>query len=215
MEKSRAIDGAHGKAGLNRLPLWTAIFVVLVCSAIMAVTAVQEWSARQTSLAVAETSMRNLARSLTQHVEDSFDLLDASIFGALSRLEAEGVTPDVLGKLQKVLVARKEGSKLIHGLVVADENGDWLTSSGLMGDKSRRSPVFSLPPPVGFPRRARRPRGSQQEYWRMDRHTVAPFQPPGRQFRRRRPRHHRLPVFFRFLFSVRQWRERNDIADEQ
>lgn len=142
MEKSRATDGAHGKAGLNRLPLWTAIFVVLVCSAIVAVTAVQEWSARQTSLAVAETSMSNLARSLTQHVEDSFDLLDASIFGALSRLEAEGVTPDVLGKLQKVLVARKEGSKLIHGLVVADENGDWLTSSGLIGDSLADRPYF-------------------------------------------------------------------------
>jgi hypothetical protein len=53
--------------------------------------------------------MRNLARSLTQHVEDSFDLLDASLFGALNRLEMEGAAPNVLAKLE--LAARKESSR--------------------------------------------------------------------------------------------------------
>jgi hypothetical protein len=74
--------------------------------------------------------MRNLARSLTQHVEDSFDLLDASLFGALNRLEMEGAAPDVLAKLKKVLAARKESSRLLHRIMVVDENGEWLISSG-------------------------------------------------------------------------------------
>jgi diguanylate cyclase (GGDEF)-like protein/PAS domain S-box-containing protein len=136
------MDTAYRKAGLVRLPFWTAVFVALVCAVIIAITAVREWSARVVDLAVAEISMHNLARSLTQHVEDSFDLLDASMFGALSRLEAEGATPDVLKKLQKVLVARKESSRLIHDLLVANEDGDWLISSGPMGENLSDRPYF-------------------------------------------------------------------------
>jgi diguanylate cyclase (GGDEF)-like protein/PAS domain S-box-containing protein len=136
------MDANSRKAGLTRLPLWTAVFVTLVCVVILAVTGGREWSARQSDLAAAEVSMGNLARSLAQHAEDSFDLLDASLFGALSRLEAEGTSPDVLNKLQKVLIARKASSRLIHGLVVADENGDWLTSSGSMGDNLGDRPYF-------------------------------------------------------------------------
>lgn len=136
------MDAASRKAGLNRLPLWTAVFVALVSAVILAVTGAREWSARQSDLAAAEISMGNLARSLAQHVEDSFDLLDASLFGALSRLEAEGASPEILEKLQKVLIARKESSRLIHGLVVADENGNWLTSSGLMGANLIDRPYF-------------------------------------------------------------------------
>jgi transposase len=41
--------------------------------------------------------------------------------------------PETLGKLQKVFAARKVALKRIHGLVIADENGNWLTSSGAMG----------------------------------------------------------------------------------
>src|SRR5258708_8334779 len=136
------MDGPFRKAGLTRLPLWTAVFVALVCVVILAITAVREWSAHEADLGAAEVSLRSLARSLTQHVEDSFDLLDASMFGALSRLEAEGATPDVLKKLQKVLVARKESSRLIHGLAVADENGDWLTSSGAISSNLGDRPYF-------------------------------------------------------------------------
>jgi PAS domain S-box-containing protein len=84
--------------------------------------------------------MRNLARSLTQHVEDSFDLLDASLFGALNRLEMEGAAPNVLAKLK--LAARKESSRLLHRIVVVDENGEWLISSGSTGDNLCDRPYF-------------------------------------------------------------------------
>jgi Cache domain len=84
--------------------------------------------------------MRNLARSLTQHVEDSFDLLDASLFGALNRLEMEGAAPNVLAKLK--LAARKESSRLLHRIVVVDENGEWLISSGSTGDNLSDRPYF-------------------------------------------------------------------------
>jgi diguanylate cyclase (GGDEF)-like protein/PAS domain S-box-containing protein len=92
-----------------------------------------EWSARDASMQAAEVELVNLARSLTQHAEDSFDILDNSITGSVSRLETEGTDRDTLAKLRALLLLRKAASKRIHGIFVYDENGDWLTSSGPIG----------------------------------------------------------------------------------
>jgi diguanylate cyclase (GGDEF)-like protein/PAS domain S-box-containing protein len=118
------------KAVPTRLPTLAMAFVALVCVVILGISGLREWSARAAALQQAEINMANLARSLTQHAEDSFDLLDTGILGVVSRLESDGTDPETLLKLRKVLVARKEGSKRIHGIVICDENGDWLTSSG-------------------------------------------------------------------------------------
>jgi hypothetical protein len=208
------MDTNSRKTGLTRLPLWTAVFVALVCVVILAVTGAREWSVRQSELVSAEVSMGNLARSLAQHVEDSFDLLDASLFGALSRLEAEGTSPEVLNKLQKVLIARKANSKLIHGLVVADENGDWLTSSGSTGANLGDRPYFrhhrqsaSRDALVGS---AVRSKSNGEWIITLSRR----FNHPDGSFACR-GRHHRRPVFFRLLLPVRQRGERIGVAYEQ
>jgi len=78
------------KASLSRLPFRAAAFVTLVCIAILSMSGWREWTAREASLKSAEIDLTNLARSLTQHAEDSFDLLDASILGGVGRLEADG-----------------------------------------------------------------------------------------------------------------------------
>ncbi len=122
------------KYRLNRLPFSAAAFVALVCAVILAITMAWEWTMRAAHLAAAEVAMANLARSLTQHVEDSFDLLDTGILGVVSRLETDGQGPDTLSKLQKILVARKSGSNRIHMLGITDEKGDWLVSSGAEGE---------------------------------------------------------------------------------
>src|SRR5580698_8625410 len=121
------------KNHLKRLPLLAAGFVALVCAAILGISGLGEWRSRATTLKDAEAGMSNLARSLTQHAEDSLELLDTGIVGVVSRLETDGTDPETLAKLRKVLVARKEGLKRIYGIVIVDENGDWLTSSGVMG----------------------------------------------------------------------------------
>jgi hypothetical protein len=51
------MDANSRKAGLTRLPLWTAVFVALVCVVILAVTGARELSARQSDLVAAEVSM--------------------------------------------------------------------------------------------------------------------------------------------------------------
>jgi diguanylate cyclase (GGDEF)-like protein/PAS domain S-box-containing protein len=121
------------KANLTRLPFWAAVFVALICTAILTLSGLREWDARETVLKTAEGDMANLARSLTQHAEDSFDLLDASIIGVVTRLEVDGATPATLATLQKVLEARKAGLQRIHALIISDENGNWLASTGVTG----------------------------------------------------------------------------------
>jgi diguanylate cyclase (GGDEF)-like protein/PAS domain S-box-containing protein len=121
------------KAVPTRLPLRAAGFVALICVVILGMSGWREWSSRANRLKAAEVEMANLARSLTQHAEDSLELLDTGIIGVVSRLETDGTGPETLAKLHKVLAARKEGLKRIYGIVITDENGNWLTSSGVMG----------------------------------------------------------------------------------
>jgi diguanylate cyclase (GGDEF)-like protein/PAS domain S-box-containing protein len=125
------------KTSLSRLPFRAGAFVALVCIAILGLSGWREWTAREASLRAAEIDLTNLARSLTQHAEDSFDLLDASILGAVGRLEADGADPAMLAKLSVVLIARVAATRRINSIIIYDENGDWLASSGLMGKNLR------------------------------------------------------------------------------
>jgi predicted negative regulator of RcsB-dependent stress response len=87
------MNSMRHKAGLTRLPFWAAAFVALICVGILGLSGWREWTSRANNLKNAEVDMANLARSLTQHAEDSFDLLDASILGIVGRLETEGAGP--------------------------------------------------------------------------------------------------------------------------
>lgn len=118
------------RAGWSRLPLRAAAFVVLTCVAILGVSGWREWAARDAVLKGAETEMANVARSLTQHAEDSFDLLDSGVVGVVSRLEMDGSGPTTIAKLRNVLDARKKAIERVHSLAISDDKGNWLTSPG-------------------------------------------------------------------------------------
>jgi diguanylate cyclase (GGDEF)-like protein/PAS domain S-box-containing protein len=115
------------------LPIWTAAFVALICVGILGLSGWREWNSRASDLKNAEIEMANLARSLTQHAEDTFELLDASIIGVATRLELEGTGAAAISRLQTILESRKAGLKRIHGLFIYDERGRCLATSGLAG----------------------------------------------------------------------------------
>lgn len=121
---------ASHRAGWSRLPLRAAAFVVLTCVAILGVSGWREWTARDAVLKGAETEMANVARSLTQHAEDSLDLLDSGVVGVVSRLEMDGAGPVTIAKLRHLLEARKKAMERVHSLAIIDDQGNWLTSPG-------------------------------------------------------------------------------------
>ncbi|UWU75125.1 diguanylate cyclase [Bradyrhizobium huanghuaihaiense] len=124
---------ATQRAGWSRLPLRAAAFVVLTCATILGVSAWREWAARDAVLKGAETEMANVARSLTQHAEDSLDLLDSGVVGVVSRLEMDGTDPATIAKLRYLMEVRKKATERVHSFAIIDDQGNWLTSPGTIG----------------------------------------------------------------------------------
>jgi diguanylate cyclase (GGDEF)-like protein/PAS domain S-box-containing protein len=127
------MENAVYKTGLTRLPMLVGAFVALICVGILVLSGLRAWSAREAALEAATAELANLARSLTQHADDTIDLLDASIVGLVIRLEVEGTGPSALPTLQKVLQKRKAGLQRIHNIIICDERGDWIATSGMSG----------------------------------------------------------------------------------
>lgn len=127
------MSAATQRAGWSRLPLRAAAFVVLTCVTILGVSGWREWAARDAVLKGAETEMANVARSLTQHAEDSLDLLDSGVVGVVSRLEMDGAGPATIAKLRTLLEARKRAVERIHSLAIIGDQGNWLTLPGTIG----------------------------------------------------------------------------------
>ncbi|MCK1361500.1 sensor domain-containing diguanylate cyclase [Bradyrhizobium sp. 199] len=114
--------------GKTRLPLWAAGFVVLICLAILGMSAWREWEAREADLRNAEIDVANLAHSLVQHADDTFELVDTLLVGLVHRLELDGTGPDTISKLQAYLPTRKSSDR-IRGIFIYDASGRWLATT--------------------------------------------------------------------------------------
>ena len=88
--------------GQTHLSLWAAGFVALACVAILALSGWREWSSRQIDLKNAEVDMANLARSLTQHADDTFELADTILVALTNLLETDGTGYTAIAKIHKV-----------------------------------------------------------------------------------------------------------------
>lgn len=114
--------------GKTRLPLWAAGFVVLICVAILGLSTWREWQARNADLRNAEIDVANVAHSLVQHADDTFELIDTILVGLVHRLEIDGTGPDTIAKLQAYLPTRKSSDR-IRGIFIYDATGRWLATT--------------------------------------------------------------------------------------
>jgi hypothetical protein len=62
--------------------------------------------------------LENVARSATPHAEDTIDLLDASIVGISTRLEADGANQQSLAKIKKITRAREAGAGRVNKIII-------------------------------------------------------------------------------------------------
>ncbi|MGC2780769.1 MAG: diguanylate cyclase [Bradyrhizobium sp.] len=123
------MDVGATRADLSRLPMWAAGVLALVCSAILAFSGWSEWGSRNNELRNAEVELGNLARSLTQHVEDTFELADSLLRGVVTALERDDGKPGGIERIQAFLKARKASLGRVRGLFAYDENGNWLATT--------------------------------------------------------------------------------------
>lgn len=112
----------------GRLTFWVSVFVAVACVAIVAVSGWREWSSRRATLKSSETDMANLARSLTQHADDTFELTETVLNVLVGQLELEGTGPAAIAKIQAFLSRRKAANR-IRAVFIYDETGRWLATS--------------------------------------------------------------------------------------
>jgi diguanylate cyclase (GGDEF)-like protein/PAS domain S-box-containing protein len=113
----------------RQLAVFTAAFVFLTCFAILTVGILREVDIRRDVLKSSEIDLANLAQSLVQHAEDSFELADSLVVGLVQRLETEGADPAAVTRLQNDINLRKGSMGRVRGLFVYDQTGRWLATS--------------------------------------------------------------------------------------
>ena len=190
------------RLGQSSLPKWAAAFVALSCVAILALAGWREWESRNVELHTAEVDMANLARSLTQHAEDSFELADTVLIGLVDRLETDGTGPPAIAKIHKFLQLRKAAGKRIRGIFVYDEHGRWLATTeqvNLASFNNSDRDYFQHHRTSAGPRHADRPAGQEPFRRTVDHHGIATIQSSGRKFCRRRADHHRCRLLLALL----------------
>lgn len=109
--------------------LWLKIFVAVICLVLVALEGWRDWGERDDEFARAEAEMKNLAKSLAQHAEDSFNLADALLVDMVDRIEREGTYPAVMADMQDFLSERIQTLQAVKTLTVYGADGFVLSSS--------------------------------------------------------------------------------------
>ena len=113
-----------------RQPVYLAAgLVVVVCFMMLFFSSLREMGLRRDALKAAEIDVTNLAQSLVQHAEDSFEMADSLVMGLVHRLEAEGTGPVATARLQSDINFRKGAMGRVRALFVYDDKGRWLATS--------------------------------------------------------------------------------------
>ncbi|WP_213878780.1 sensor domain-containing diguanylate cyclase [Pseudomonas sp. dw_358] len=105
------------------------LFVILVTLALLALVGWQSWTSRAQALREAGMDAANLAHSLAQHADDTFEEADASLSSVIERVETDGMGPGQISRLHAVLQSQQRFIGQLAGLFVYDEQGRWVVTS--------------------------------------------------------------------------------------
>ena len=143
-------------ASLRQLAFLAGGFVALICVALLTLSSLRELSLRHEALKAAEVDVANIAQSLVQHADDSFELADSLIIGLVHRLRIDddrrgmafqqigrgGIAADnLIGPLQQAgehqagAWQRDAGFRIDH-LLLSPQAADRLADAGV--DKAYR-----------------------------------------------------------------------------
>jgi diguanylate cyclase (GGDEF)-like protein len=111
---------------------WLKIFVAVVCLAIVGLEGWRDWNERQEEFAGIQTEMKNLAKSLAQHAEDTLNLADAILVDTVDRIETQGANPQAIAGMEAFFAERVQSLQALKSLTVYGEDG-FVISSSLSG----------------------------------------------------------------------------------
>jgi diguanylate cyclase (GGDEF)-like protein len=115
-------------------------FLLAVCLSLMLVAMWEAWSSRQYRLHDKEVAMANLAQTLSSQAQASIKQADTVLFSLVDRIETEGMGPDQLPLLRRLLTAQRNELAQLHGLFMYDQKGAWIAdSSGILPPNANNS----------------------------------------------------------------------------
>jgi diguanylate cyclase (GGDEF)-like protein len=110
--------------------------VLVVCLVILGLEGWRDWNERGHEIARISNEALNLAKSLTQHVQDTLELADGLLVDVVDRVETGGVLPTAIARLDVFLVERVQSLQRIKSLTVYGANG-LVMSSSLPGHRGK------------------------------------------------------------------------------
>ena len=112
------------------------VFVALVMLSLIALNTWQSLTARAQALHSAQVTTSNLARSLTQHADDSIAQADTVLAGLIERVQVDGTSAAALARLRHLMQGWKQSLPQLHGLFVYDLDGRWVVTANAVDPPS-------------------------------------------------------------------------------
>lgn len=108
---------------------WLRIFVAVVCFVIVGLEAWRDWGERGEEYRRVSAETQNLAKSLAQHAEDTFNLADAILVDMVDRVEREWTRPEAITRMDDFLAERIQTLQSLKSLSIYGVDGFILSSS--------------------------------------------------------------------------------------
>jgi len=114
----------------TRLKVWQAVlFIALICSSLITLALWGGWNSRQHQLHEKEVAMSNLAQALSSEVHSTIKQSDTVLLWLVAEIEEDGMSGAKTPHVQALLDTQLSQLKLLRGLFIFDEQGNWLAST--------------------------------------------------------------------------------------
>ncbi len=103
--------------------------VTLACVLLMTLDGWHVWQGRKVSIVEDQMETENLARSLAQHAHDLVQTADTAVMGLRDAVEADGLKPPAVARLDRQVGGEVASFPTLHGLYVFDATGAYVVLS--------------------------------------------------------------------------------------
>jgi len=105
------------------------VFIALVAFAMICLEGLSRYHTYYDQLEESQVSTANIAAAAAEHAEKTVELVESILFGIVERVEGDGVGPQQLPRLHRLLEARVNNTPSLKALFVFDAAGRWVVSS--------------------------------------------------------------------------------------
>lgn len=121
----------------------TALYVAAICVAILGLEVWREWNAHDAAVERAVASSLNLAHSLRQHADDTYELAQGAVSAIAYAAQTTGFGEDGLAEIEARLRARVSDSSRLLRVDIYDADGKWLATTAENRPPGLRQTSFS------------------------------------------------------------------------